>query len=97
MTKGLIKDDVLNQQRGKTMVILSQEKIGTYKDCIVWLQRIQDSSPPDYAKWCVQFAGNGHYFRKYDEAIDYMRKRKFLNNKQIQMLLKKELSADEKK
>ena len=78
--------NLCNRQRGETMVILSQEKICTHKGCIVWLQRTQDYSPPDYAEWCVQFAGNGHYFPEYDEAVDYIRKRKFLNNKQIQML-----------
>ena len=54
----------------------------------MWLQRIQDYSPPDYAEWCVQFAGNGHYFPEYDEAVNYIRKRKFLNNKQIEMLVR---------
>lgn len=70
------------------MIILSQKKICTHKGCTVWLQRIQDDSPPDYAKWCVQFAGNGHYFSEYDEAVDYMRKRKFLSNKQKQLLVR---------
>ena len=80
--------NLCNRQRGETMVILSQEKICTHKGCIVWLQRIQDYSPPDYAEWCVQFAGNGHYFPEYDEAVNYIRKRKFLNNKQIEMLVR---------
>lgn len=79
------------------MIILSQEKICTHKGCTVWLQRIQDHSPPDYAEWCVHFAGNGHYFPEYDDAIEYIRKRKFLNNKQIQELRGEKIGTKQEK
>ena len=67
------------------MKILFQTKIGTFRGCPCVLQRIDDTQI-NYAEWCVQFAGNGHYFSEYDEAVAYIRKRKFLSNKQIEMI-----------
>ena len=41
------------------------------------LQRIDDR-PINYAEWCVFYAGNGHYFPTFEEAKNYMIKRKFM-------------------
>ena len=82
-----LMDKILSLSREERLTMRCEAEIrDEFKERLVWLQRIQDYSPPDYAEWCVQFAGNGHYFPEYDEAVDYIRKRKFLNNKQIQML-----------
>ena len=59
------------------MKILFQTKIGTFRGCPCMLQRIDDR-PINYAEWCVFYAGNGHYFPTFEEAENYMIKRKFM-------------------
>ena len=60
------------------MKILSTNEVARHRGCSVWLQEIEDSTPPSYANWCVHFAGNGHYFPTLAEAENYLRKRRFL-------------------
>ena len=72
------------QKRGENMKILAEKEIARKKGCSVWLQHIEDSTPPSYANWRVEFAGNGHYFPTLAEAENYLRKRRFLKgNEQI--------------
>ena len=59
------------------MTILSSKPICTRRGCPVLLQRINDA-PGKYAEWRVEYAGSGHYFRTLSEALDYLRKRKFI-------------------
>lgn len=56
------------------MKILSQEKIRKIKGCDCVLQQLAD----DHFKWCVQYAGNGHYFKTHDEALAYLIARGFI-------------------
>lgn len=56
------------------MKILSQEKIRKIKGCDCVLQQLAD----DHFKWCVQYAGNGHYFKTRDEAFAYLTARGFI-------------------
>ena len=47
----------------------------------MWLQHIEDNTPPNYASYCVQYGGGGHYFPTLKEAEVYLKKRKFAKGK----------------
>lgn len=64
------------------MKILYSELIGQHKDLDVCLQRIEDK----IYNFRVDFAGNGHYFKTYDEAANYIIHRRFIPKKNIPML-----------
>jgi len=70
-----------NRIEVKHIKILFQKKIGTFKGCDVWLQHIEDNTPPNYASYCVQYGGGGHYFPTLKEAEVYLKKRKFTKGK----------------
>ena len=63
------------------MQILNEKTVCFCKGCPVILQRIQDSTPPNYANFCVKFGGGGHYFRTEEEAYTYMKQRKFIRKR----------------
>lgn len=54
------------------MTIKSERKIATRKGCGIYLQEIEDDR---YATHCVQYAGNGKYFKTLEEAQNYILKR----------------------
>ena len=54
------------------MIIKSERKIATRKGCGIFLQEIEDDR---YASHCVQYAGNGKYFKSLEEAEAYIYKR----------------------
>lgn len=54
------------------MTIKAERKIATRKGCDIILQQIEDDR---YATHCVQYAGNGKYFRTLEEALTYIYKR----------------------
>ena len=54
------------------MTIKSATKIATRKGCDIILQEIENDR---YATHCVQFAGNGKYFKSLEEALTYIFKR----------------------
>lgn len=68
------------------ITVLWSKRLCSRKGCDVVLQRIRDTIPPDYAKYRVNYAGNGKYLQTFDDVIAYIRKRKFLNNAQIERL-----------
>lgn len=41
----------------------------------VIIQLCTDAHGPRYGFWCVQYAGNGHYFHRVTEAFEYIEKR----------------------
>lgn len=54
------------------MTIKSETKIATRKGCGIYLQELEDDR---YATACVQYAGNGKYFRTLEEAETYIYRR----------------------
>lgn len=54
------------------MTIKSATKIATRKGCDIILQELENDR---YATHCVQFAGNGKYFKSLEEAEAYIFKR----------------------
>lgn len=54
------------------MTIKSETKIATRKGCDIILQQIENDR---YATACVQYAGNGKYFRTLEEAKAYILRR----------------------
>lgn len=54
------------------MTIKSETKIATRKGCDIILQEIENDR---YATACVQYAGNGKYFKTLEEALTYIYKR----------------------
>lgn len=55
------------------MLVVASEKILFYRrSCPVILQRLENDP---YANYCIQYAGNGHYYKTQDEALEYVRKR----------------------
>lgn len=54
------------------MTIKSERIIATRKGCGIYLQEIEDDR---YASHCVQYAGNGKYFKSLEEAATYIYKR----------------------
>lgn len=54
------------------MTIKTEQKIATRKGCGIYLQELEDDR---YATHCVQFAGNGKYFKSLEEAEAYIFKR----------------------
>lgn len=54
------------------MTIKSERKIATRKGCGIYFQEIENDR---YATHCVQFAGNGKYFKSLEEAEAYIFKR----------------------
>lgn len=54
------------------MTIKAERKIATRKGCDIILQQIEDDR---YATACVQYAGNGKYFKTLEEAEAYIFKR----------------------
>lgn len=54
------------------MIIKSERKIATRKGCAIILQELENDR---YATACVQFAGNGKYFKTLEEAQNYILKR----------------------
>lgn len=51
------------------MTIKSELKIATRKGCGIYLQEIEDDR---YATACVQYAGNGKYFKSLEAAQNYI-------------------------
>lgn len=54
------------------MTIKSETRIATRKGCDIILQELENDR---YATHCVQFAGNGKYFKSLEEAEAYIFKR----------------------
>lgn len=54
------------------MIIKSERKIATRKGCDIILQQIENDP---YATACVQYAGNGKYFKSLEEAEAYIYRR----------------------
>lgn len=54
------------------MTIKAETKIATRKGCDIILQQIEDDR---YATACVQYAGNGKYFKTLEEAKAYIYRR----------------------
>lgn len=54
------------------MIIKSERKIATRKGCDIILQQIENDP---YATACVQYAGNGKYFKMLEEAEAYILRR----------------------
>lgn len=54
------------------MTIKSARKIASRKGCDIILQELENDR---YATACVQFAGNGKYFKSLEEAEAYIYKR----------------------
>lgn len=54
------------------MTIKSERKIATRKGCDIVLQELENDR---YATHCVQYAGNGKYFKSFKEAEAYIYKR----------------------
>lgn len=54
-------------------MIIATEKILFYRrGCPVIFQKLE-SDP--YADYCIQYAGNGHYYKTAEEAWEYIKKR----------------------
>lgn len=54
------------------MIIKAERKIATRKGCDIILQELENDR---YATACVQYAGNGKYFKTLEEAEAYIYKR----------------------
>lgn len=54
------------------MTIKSETKIASRKGCDIILQELENDR---YASHCVQYAGNGKYFKTLEEAKAYIYKR----------------------
>lgn len=54
------------------MTIKSERKIATRKGCAIILQELENDR---YATACVQYAGNGKYFKTLEEAKAYILRR----------------------
>lgn len=54
------------------MTIKSETRIASRKGCDIILQQIEDDR---YATACVQYAGNGKYFKTLEEAQNYILRR----------------------
>lgn len=54
------------------MTIKSEKRIATRKGCDIYLQELENDR---YATACVQYAGNGKYFKTLEEAQNYIFKR----------------------
>lgn len=54
------------------MTIKNETRIASRKGCGIYLQEIEDDR---YATHCVQYAGNGKYFKSFEEAATYIYKR----------------------
>ena len=64
------------------MIIQSSEHICTRRGFPVILQHLgQDKQNSFPVNWCVQHAGNGHYFETKEDAEDYLECRKFNRTK----------------
>lgn len=51
------------------MTIKSEKRIATRKGCDIILQELENDR---YATACVQYAGNGKYFKTLEEAQNYI-------------------------
>ena len=54
------------------MKIKSETRIASRKGCDIYLQELENDR---YATACVQYAGNGKYFKTLEEAKAYIYKR----------------------
>lgn len=65
-------------------MILAEETISKRNGIPVEVQYRLYSANSRQKEWCVMYAGQGHYFGTFEEAVKYIRKRKFLTLKQIE-------------
>lgn len=82
------------------MIILASETISKRRNLPVELQCGKNHIAEKEYIWCVQYAGQGHYFNNLEETAEYIKARKFLTTKQLEKIegIKKSLlrSADYK-
>lgn len=64
-------------------MILAEETISRRNGLPVELQYRLHSTVSKETEWCVKYAGQGQYFDTFEEAVEYIRKRKFFTQKQL--------------
>ncbi len=45
--------------------------------------------PGEVLPWTVQYAGSGHYFQSAEDAVNYVRKRKWITATQAEKILER--------
>lgn len=56
------------------MKVTSEFILGYRKGNPILIQKISESCD----NWCVQFAGNGHYFKDFESLVEYLKQRKWV-------------------